>query len=345
MRILKRIFVTLIALFVLAVGVAFLLPNRAAASRSIVIDRPASMIFPMLDGFSRFNEWSPWFDLDPQTVYTYEGPAHGVGAKSLWKSDDPNVGQGSQTITRVVPDQRVETALDFGEMGQPRAYFNLEPQGGATRVTWGFEADLPITFDGKFLYGVMGRYFGLFMDGMIGADYEKGLAKLKKLMESMPNADIAGLEVTSQEVSAQPSYFISTEAGTDAASSSRVLGEAYGEIMAFLQANQIQATGSPYTLIHRHEADKWVFDAGITVDRNDVVPSGRIQAGSTPGGKILDFKHVGSYDLLGQTHAKAEAWMAVHGAKEMGKRMEIYVSDPSTVQADQVITLVRVGTM
>jgi len=34
--------------------------------------------------------------------------------------------------------------------------------------------------------GPIRRYFGLFMDGMIGPDYERGLGRLKTLAEAPP---------------------------------------------------------------------------------------------------------------------------------------------------------------
>ena len=45
---------------------------------------------------------------------------------------------------------------------------------GGTGVTWGFKTELK---------GAMERWFGLLFDRWIGADYEKGLAKLKALVE------------------------------------------------------------------------------------------------------------------------------------------------------------------
>jgi effector-binding domain-containing protein/uncharacterized protein YndB with AHSA1/START domain len=339
---LKKLLLGLIALVVLLIGIAFVLPNSASVSRSIVIERPASMIFPLLDGYGRFNEWSPWFALDPKTEYAYSGPARGLGANSSWKSDDPKVGSGSQTITAVVPNQRIETQLDFGDMGRPVATFELTPTGGGTTVQWGFVSSMPITFDGNFLNGVIGRYFGLFLDKLVGPDYARGLANLKKLSESMPNIDIAGLKAEQHEVPAQPAYFVSTEAGLDAASSSTVMTQAYGEIMAFLSANGLKQVAPPYALIQAHEKDKWVFDAGIPVDRNDVAVSGNVKSGAAPSGKVVDFTHIGSYDTLAETHNKAHAWLAVYGLKETGQRAEIYVSDPMSTPAAEVITLVRV---
>ena len=106
---------------------------------------------------------------------TFSGPDEGVGAGMAWNSENPQVGTGSQEIVVSVPDERVETALDFGPMGTAKAAFLLEAAGGATRVTWDLEADMG--------NDPMGRWMGLMMDRWVGADYEQGLTNLKTLVE------------------------------------------------------------------------------------------------------------------------------------------------------------------
>jgi len=176
MRIVKRILAAIVVIAVLVVVVAFLLPRHVSVSRSIEIDAPPAVIYPLVADLRRANEWSPWLELDPDVEITFTGPTDGVGQKMNWKSDDPNVGSGSQTITMLEPDSKVETALDFGDQGAATASFDLEANGSATEVTWGFTADLG--------FNPIARYFGLMFDKWIGADYEKGLAKLKTVAEA-----------------------------------------------------------------------------------------------------------------------------------------------------------------
>ena len=78
-------------------------------------------------------------------------------------------------IVAVVPDRSVTTRLDFGAEGQADAHIAIEPQGAASKVTWSFDAN----FEDDYL----GRYFGVMMDGLLGPDYEKGLANLQRVVE------------------------------------------------------------------------------------------------------------------------------------------------------------------
>lgn len=176
MRIIKRIVIGIVILAALVVAVAFFLPRHVEVTRSIAIDAPTAVIYPLVGDLRRTNEWSPWLELDPDVTITFTGPTEGVGQNMRWESEDPNVGSGSQTVTRLEPNREVETALDFGEQGKATASFVLVPEGAATKVIWGLTMDLG--------FNPTARYFGLMFEKWIGADYEKGLAKLKTVAEA-----------------------------------------------------------------------------------------------------------------------------------------------------------------
>jgi hypothetical protein len=176
---LKKILIALVSIIVIALIVGLLLPRHTKVERSVLIDRPAGSIFATLNSFQLFPRWSPWQDLDPNMHQTMEGPRDGVGAKLVWSGND-KVGTGTQVITAVVPDKSVSSDLDFNGMGAAKSVMSLSPEGTATRVTWSLDIDMGAN--------PVGHYFGLMMDRMIGKDFATGLAKLKTLMESMPNS-------------------------------------------------------------------------------------------------------------------------------------------------------------
>jgi hypothetical protein len=177
MKILKTLLIGLISLFVLVAIAGLFLPSSARVERSIVIERTPDLIFPVISSFERFNEWSPWHGIDPNAQYSYSGPPSGVGANMKWAGND-EVGTGSQTITALDPDKRVAIDLQFGDMDASKVEMLLAPEGNGTRVTWTLQSD--------FGYDLAGRYFGLLMDKFVGADYEKGLAQLKTVIEKAP---------------------------------------------------------------------------------------------------------------------------------------------------------------
>lgn len=181
MRVLRIVFYSVAALIGLFLLVGVFLPTTAHVERSIATSASPATVYGIVSSFRRFNEWSPWFELDPQAKYTFEGPDSGVGAKLSWVGDPSRVGAGSQEITAVDPGRSVTTRLDFGAEGQATAMLGIEPDGSGSRITWEFDT----SFEDDFL----GRYFGLFFDRWIGADYEKGLARLKAVAEATPPAN------------------------------------------------------------------------------------------------------------------------------------------------------------
>lgn len=171
---LKWLFYLIAAVALIVVGGSFLLPRQALVTRSIEIAAPPDKVVAIVGDLRRFNEFSPWADLDPNIKYTFEGPESGLGQQMNWSSENADVGSGSQTIIRYEPPNFVETQLDFGMRGKPVASFDLVPATAGTNVTWTFRSNLE---------GIPAKWFGLMFDRWIGRDYEKGLAKLKAVAE------------------------------------------------------------------------------------------------------------------------------------------------------------------
>ena len=176
MGFLRKLLFFIVGFVILLAAGAYLLPRHVIIERSATIDAPPADVFPLVNSLKRGEEWSPWLGRDPGTTLTYEGPDEGVGAKMAWDSENPQVGSGKQEITLSTPDERVETALDFGAQGPAKAWFVLAPEGDGTVLTWGLDADMG--------NNPIGRWMGLMMDKWVGGDYEAGLVNIKALAEN-----------------------------------------------------------------------------------------------------------------------------------------------------------------
>ncbi len=332
MQVVKRILIALVILVAALVVVGLFLPSSAHVERTTAIEAPQATVFALLNDFQRFNDWSPWYGVDPDTRYTYDGPDMGVGATMSWASEDPNVGAGSMAIAAADPPRRLEMDLDFGPQGTARAYFDLEGQDGATRVTWGFDTD--------FGWNLPSRYFGLLFDRFVGGDYEKGLANLKQLAEGLPKADFSDLEIGIAEVEPVTLAYVTTGAA-DHDGIGPALGQAYGQVGEFLQRHGVHQAGPPLSIHNYADERGFGFDAGIPVDRapdRPVAEGSAVQIGQSYGGKVVRAVHVGPYDGLSQSYEKARAWLAVHALEPSGRSWEQYVSDPGETPEAQLVT-------
>jgi effector-binding domain-containing protein len=332
MKALKIVISVIVGLIVLMIAIGFALPDRAHIERSILVQAKPQVVYAVVNGFKQFRKWSPWEDLDPNAVQTLSGPIWGVGAQQAWSSEDPNVGSGSQEIIATEPDRSVTVRLVFsGFDSENTSIHHLSPEGEGTRVVW--------SYDSVFHGNLLGRYFGLMLDKMLGPDYEKGLNRLKALVESLPKTDFSGVGIAVLETQAQPILYVSDSAS--AAEAGAKLGAAYGQISATVQALGLKPAGAPMAITRKFdEATRfWEFDAAMPVDRAPAsVPEGAVKAGSSYAGWALRAVHTGPYEAMEPTYEKLLAYKAVAGFEDNGNSWEHYLSDPATVAPEQLKT-------
>jgi effector-binding domain-containing protein/uncharacterized protein YndB with AHSA1/START domain len=329
-NIIRKIAIGAVSLVALFVGVGLLLPRTAHVQRSLTIEAPAATVFTVLNGFRQFDRWSPWAGIDPAATTTFEGPPTGVGAKMAWAGND-DVGTGTQEIVESTPHSDIRVRLTFGDFpGNYEARYTLAPAGEGTAVTWSFAAD----------YGgsLVGRYFGLLSESMVGADYEKGLAQLKALVEAMPKADFANLPIEIVETLPAPLIMTATSSAADPRATGVSLGVAYGRLSGFMSAHGLRQAGPPLAIFHGERDGTLRFDAAIPVDRVDAPAADAIRAGRTHAGRAARAIHRGAYRELRATHEQLRAWLAASGLREAGPPWEQYVSDPASVPEGELIT-------
>lgn len=158
----------------------FILPDRQQVSRSITVSAPIEKVFPHIGDFHQWSAWSPWAERDPDMKMEIEG--EGLGQTMRWSSERKQVGSGSQTVIEYDAPFKMVSMLDFGQMGQAKAAFDLKKTDtGATEVTWSM--DTHMREGTPFMMKPMATYMGFMMDKWVGQDYETGLAKLKATVE------------------------------------------------------------------------------------------------------------------------------------------------------------------
>ncbi|MGE0172983.1 MAG: SRPBCC family protein [Oligoflexales bacterium] len=167
--------VVVVALFLIYVATQ---PSDYTVSREVTINAPAEAVFPYVNESQKMNSWNPWTEIDPNAKITFSGPEGGVGAATSWEGGD-QLGTGTATVTESVPNQLVRTKLAYVkpfEMVQDSSVELTPAPGSTTRVKWSVNGHN--TF--------VSRIFCVFMnmDEMVGGTFEKGLGKLKTMVEA-----------------------------------------------------------------------------------------------------------------------------------------------------------------
>ena len=336
----KKVAIFAFVLFSIFVVTGYLLPRYVHIERSITIDRPASIVFEILNGYRYYSDWSPWADRDPNAEFIVSGPDAGIGARLSWIGDPHLVGSGWQEIVGSTPYEEVLIKLDFDAQGVADTGFRLESLENSTKVTWFFDSDL--TAGVNFLDSFLARYFGLLFDRWVGGDYEKGLANLKAFAESSPASDFAAVEISRLDVAAQNILYVSTSSREEPSDIAAAMAQAYAEIGRFMNINGINMTSPPMAITRAWEEGGYQFDAAIPVDRVPVELSGAIRSGLSPAGTAVRAVHRGGHDEMMPTYEKLAAYMSAHGLEQGEVSWEHYITDPANTAAQDVLTHVYI---
>lgn len=170
-KIIRIIFLFLAVGLALVLVIAAFQPDTFSVERSATLSAPREALYEQVNNHHNFVTWNPFNELDPNVVNTFSGPAAGVGAVCAWKGN-ANIGEGSSTITEVVPNELVRMRMDWIKpmAGTSTVDFTFVPDGTNTVVTWKMYG--PQTYMGKLCSLVMNP------ETMCGPMFEKGLAQL-----------------------------------------------------------------------------------------------------------------------------------------------------------------------
>lgn len=170
-----------ILLIVLILIAAFLIyvamkPNSFRMERSARIAAPAERVFPFVNDFHLWTQWSPFEGLDPGMQRSFSGASSGVGSVYEYSGNN-RVGAGRMEIRESVPNAKVLSSLDFSRpmVAHNFAEFTFRPEGGGTVVTWAMYGPSPF----------MSKLFTTFisMESIVGKQFDEGLANLKRVSE------------------------------------------------------------------------------------------------------------------------------------------------------------------
>lgn len=176
MKIMKTIATTLITAIAAISIYATTKPDDFKVERSNTIKASSEKIFPLINDFNNWPQWSPWEKLDPNMKQTLKGAPKGVGAISEWEGNS-DVGAGKIEIIKSTPSSQISMKLDMIKPFQASndVEFTLATEKDMTKVTW--------SMSGK--NNFIAKVISIFMncEKMVGDQFEKGLESLKEVAE------------------------------------------------------------------------------------------------------------------------------------------------------------------
>ena len=171
----KKLFLGIVVIIGLVLIVAYFLPRDFRLSKSVVINAPRETVYDYVKLLKNQEKYSVWVMTDPNVKMNYTGTDGAIGGTSAWKSEMKNVGVGAQTITALVPNEKITVEIRFEKPMKATNYADttLETVGEQTKVT--------NTFYGTNKFPM--NLTNLFLDKMIGGDIQKNMENLKSILE------------------------------------------------------------------------------------------------------------------------------------------------------------------
>jgi effector-binding domain-containing protein len=317
MKTIKKILLAIVIIIVLLVIIAFFLPMTYHLERSTVMKGDRTVVYDLTSNLGKWDLWTPWTKkTDSTAVFELVGPDGQVGTLRKW--DGKVIGNGQMTITQLTPGELVAYDLSF-QKGKytSKGKLIIETIGDSTKVSW--------TDEGNLGYNPISRYMGLFMGKMMAPEFDKGLAKLKQVVEERKDWP----KIVEKIMPKQTVLLIRDSAGPK--TYAQVLGKGYGEIMQFAKANKLQCKGHPFAIYLKYDTVTMfsVMDMGIPVEKAEK-GKGRVRVETVPAGNAVVAYYFGPYEKTASAYRALDQYCKEGGKVTIGGPREIYVTDPMT---------------
>lgn len=321
MRILKILFVFILIVVALLLVVAAFVPKNYQVQRSVIMDANPCQIFPEAQYFQNFVKWDPWSRQDTAIQQTFEGEPGAEGSKYSWESEE--VGSGYMERIASTKDYEIQNKIVFTSprSGSSDGFMRFEKDSAAnkTLVTWGFsgKSDYPWNI------------VNLFLDGMVGKDFEAGLQNLKEIVES--KEAINGVDKV--DVFGSTYYVVRKEINWD--EMKEFYPAAFEKSYGYMEQNCVNPAGPAVGLYYTwDEENKRTdvaagFPSNVAVDTASAIDTLRINGTNMiVYSNRIEYVHVGDYEKTGSGHEAIEKYLNKKNVEVLEPVLEVYRIGP-----------------
>lgn len=294
-------------------------------TRSIVINKKPSEIFPFINNFDNWPTWSPWLIMEKGVKLTV------ADDKKSYEWEGDITGSGNMKITNEVENKSIDCDLQFLKPWKSKAKvsFTLTPEGEGTKVSWSMDSSLPF-----FMF-----FMKKMMEAFISMDYDRGLNMLKDLAEDgkvHSTLDFKG------DSTFDGCNYIGIKVNCSIDEMKNTMSDRYGKLMDFMGDKKELVANAPFSIYHKWDMVKkqCSYTACIPVTQiPQNLPEGFI-TGSVPQTKTHAVHHLGPYRHLGN------AWSSIYSRQRAKKfklnksidPMEIYLNSPMDTAENELQT-------
>lgn len=316
----KKVFYVLIGLIAVYIILCLAGPSFSTVERSTEINAPADVIRQKLTDLRFFHEsWSPWTELDPGMKVSYTGEAGKEGASMSWESDKDDVGKGTMTYQYTRGDS-VICLMNFSGYESHIFFIVKSIDASKSSMSWILYGKTPFMFRGMALF--------MNMEKMVGKHFEKGLVKLKTVMESMPTKP-AAVHYDVQELNWDTKMYYGKRTKLEFPKMADYIGKTYGQIGEAMKKAKAEAIGAPKAIYFSFDETSMVADFAPVMEVTKGTKLDGLEKFETPAGKVLLIDYYGPYEQSAQAHYAMDAYIKEKGLTQ-SVVLEEYITDPMT---------------
>jgi len=302
-KFLKIFIFILIAFAGLYILACFIAPKKLQIEVEETIDAPPHLVYNLVNDLKKWQDWSPWLELDSNVVYTYTKKTEGVSASSTWKGNS-KVGEGTQTIKESILGEKIKMALEFaGVDGISYANWHFKEDGKKTKVSWDFDGS-----ETAFPF----RIFNLLMKGGLKKSYKKGLTGLKNMAEARAQAKIYnGYKI--KEIIMPEKHFILNRQEVKMKNIQDFYNRNIGVLFGKAASANIETTGKSSNLFFKWDEDNGTTDMATAISVNQPVDIKGATSYTVKEGRAIQVDYYGDSNKSTEAHYAIEEYLKDYG--------------------------------
>lgn len=322
MKILKRIGIAILAIFLLIVIIGLFLPSVSHIEETIVVNAPVETVFEQVNTMKNWEKWSPWFKADSTTKLTYNNVPSGNGASYSWVAE--KMGEGTLTLSDVKPYEHITENMVFLKPNNDKgtATMDFTKEGNGVKVVWKMDMDWG--------WNVFARWAGVvFVKNMMSEFFANGLKDIKDVAEHAPVVSESGATYKVEGNIELPARIAIAISGKVAEKDFKAFfDKSYLAIQGVIEKGGAKATNKPAAVYYNYvPGGVTTLDAYIEVDKKIAVPANMkiLELKATKAAKV---DYYGPYSGSGAAHEAIDKWLKANSKKATGAPWEVYVTDP-----------------
>lgn len=295
--------------------------------KSIEIDASTAKVRELVEDFSHWNSWSPWTIVEPNCSVDVVGSPRESGHSMSW--DGEVIGSGKNTLQSLEAHQ-LNYDLEFFKpwKSKAKASFLFEEIGNQTKVTWIMNSSMPF-----FMFFMIKT-----MKNWIGMDYERGLRMLKEVSEK---GSVKCETANNGTVKYDGFSYVGIKRTVPISDMPATMANDFEKLVNDIVVNGQKGAKHWVCIYPKFDLKNMqaTYIAAVSdEDLANVNLDSEYVKGQIDDSKMLEIKHDGSYDFLGNAWSMGMMYMRAKKLKGNGFPFEQYWNSPMEEAPDDLKT-------